>query len=424
MSKKNNILTAPVVSKALRAGDLCILQDGGSLTLEVTGKNQGKWLYRGRKQGSRTLIKLICGYAPETGLSEARSKRDEYKLLLKQGINPNQQKKQAQEKNKLANEQIKKTFHFVAKEYLATRQDITPKTMQGDTNRLVNHAGPILDLPISDIRRKDHLKPLIDALLQNKSMEQAKRVAGLLGRIFRYAVDCGYIDSSPAERLSSLLPRKTGEKNHHAAQTSEGSCRILFSKIWEYAEDNRSGPFVTGAIKIACYVPLRCSNLRGAKWEDVDLEEGIWRFPKTKNGRAYDLPISRQVKEILSYLHKFTNEDIPFCFPGTTKSGYISDGSLIKYLRNSGITKEEQSLHGFRSTFQSIALEHGIPKVLTERILFHVAGGATEQAYNRTTYLGPTKAVMQWWADAVDAMCDGKQLPDIPEILRLGGAYQ
>ena len=47
------------MSKALRAGDLCILQDGGSLTLEVTGKNQGKWLYRGRKQGSRTLIKLI-----------------------------------------------------------------------------------------------------------------------------------------------------------------------------------------------------------------------------------------------------------------------------------------------------------------------------------------------------------------------------
>lgn len=424
MSKKFNILTAPVVSKALRAGNPCILQDGGSLTLEVTGKNQGKWLYRGRKQGSRTLIKLICGYAPETGLSEARNKRDEYKLLLKQGINPNQQKRQEKEEIKRLEDLDKNTFRIVAKEYLATRQDITPKTMQGDTNRLVNHAGSILDLPISDIRRKDHLKPLVDVLLQNKSLEQAKRVSGLLSRIFRYAVDCGYIESSPAERLSSLLPRQTGEKNHHAAQTTEGACSTLFSKIWEYAEANRSGPFVTGAMKIACYVPLRCSNLRGAKWEDVDLEEGIWHFPRTKNGRSYDLPISRQVKEILSHLRKYSNEDIPFCFPGTTKSGHISDGSLIKYLRNSGITKEEQSLHGFRSTFQSIALEHGIPKVLTERILFHVAGGATEQAYNRTTYLGPTKAVMQWWADAVDAMRDGKQLPDIPEILRLGGAYQ
>ena len=391
MSKKNNALTAPVVSKALRAGIPCTLQDGGSLVLEVTGKNQGKWLYKGRKQGSRTLIKLICGYAPETGLSEARSKRDEFKLLLKQGINPNQQKRQAKE---------------------------------GDENRLLNHAGPILDLPMADIRRRDHLKPLIDALLQNKSFEQAKRVAGLLGRVFRYAVDCGYIDSSPAERLSNLLPRQTGERNHHAAQTTEDACRELFSKIWEYAEGNRSGPYVVSAMKIACYVPIRCSNLREAKWEDVDLETGIWHFPRTKNGRAYDLPISNQVKEILSHLRKYMNEDITFCFPGTTKSGHISDGSLIQFLRKSGIPKEEQSLHGFRSTFQSIALENGIPKVLTERILFHVAGGATEQAYNRTTYLGPTKAVMQWWADAVDAMRDGKQLPVIPEILRLGGAYQ
>lgn len=245
MSKKFNILTAPVVSKALRAGDPCILQDGGSLTLEVTGKNQGKWLYKGRKQGSRTVIKLICGYAPEAGLSEARSKRDEYKLLLKQGINPNQQKRQEKEEVKRLEDLEKNTFRIVAKEYLATRQDITPKTMQGDTNRLVNHAGAILDLPISDIRRKEHLKSLIDVLLQNKSLEQAKRVAGLLSRIFRYAVDCGYIDSSPAERLSSLLPRQTGEKNHHAAQTTEESCNILFSKICEYAESNRSGPYVT-----------------------------------------------------------------------------------------------------------------------------------------------------------------------------------
>lgn len=99
MSKKLNTLTAPVVSKALRAGNPCTLQDGGSLVLVVTGKNQGKWLYKGRKQGSRTLIKLICGYAPETGLSEARSKRDEYKLLLKQGINPNQKKGRRRKKS-------------------------------------------------------------------------------------------------------------------------------------------------------------------------------------------------------------------------------------------------------------------------------------------------------------------------------------
>ena len=58
MAKKFNLLTASAVSKALCAGNPCTLQDGGSLVLEVTGKNQGKWLYNGRKQGSQTLIKL------------------------------------------------------------------------------------------------------------------------------------------------------------------------------------------------------------------------------------------------------------------------------------------------------------------------------------------------------------------------------
>ena len=164
------------------------------MVLIVTGKNQGKWLYKGRKQGSRTLIKLICGYAPETGLSEARSKRDEYKLLLKQGINPNQQKRQEKEEVKRLEELAKNNFLIVVKEYLATRTDMTARTLQDDENRLLKHAGPILELPIADIRRREHLKPLIDTLLQNRSFEQAKRVAGLLGRVFRYAVDCGYID--------------------------------------------------------------------------------------------------------------------------------------------------------------------------------------------------------------------------------------
>ena len=105
--------------------------------------------------------------------------------MLKQGINPNQQKRQAKDEAKRFDEQRKTTFRIVAKEYLATRQDMTAKTLQGDEGRLLNHAGSILDLPMKDIRRRNHLKPLVDALVQNKNLEQAKRVTGLLSRIFR-----------------------------------------------------------------------------------------------------------------------------------------------------------------------------------------------------------------------------------------------
>lgn len=425
MAQNSNLLTASVVGKALRAGEPCVLHDGSSMVLEVTGKNRGKWLFKGRIPGSRNLIKLICGYAPETSLSEARSKRDEFRLLLKQGINPNKQKKQEREEARQKEQRDKMTFNVVANEYLATRQDMSAKSIQGDTARLQNHAKAILHMPMAEITRRDHLKPIVDAILQNRSYEQAKRTSGLISRVFRFAVDQGYIEASPAERLSTMLPRMApGWRKHHAAQTKEEDCRALFHNIWKHIETGRSSLYVVNAIKLICYVPIRSSNLVGAKWKDIDLDNKNWHFPKTKNGRPYDLPMSRQVYEIFKYLIKYADEETEYCFPSYGKSGHIVNNSIRDVLRAAGITKEEQTVHGFRSTFQSICLEVGIPKLLTERALFHVAGGQTEQAYNRTTYIEPTKAVLQWWADAVDAMREGEQLPDIPDSLLKGGAFQ
>ena len=150
----------------MRAGEPCILKDGGSLVLEVTDKNKGKWIYKGRLPGRRNLTTLLCGYAPETGLSEARTKRDEFKLLLKQGINPNQQKKQAMEEVREKAQKDKMTFNLVANEYLATRQDMNAKSLQGDKARLQNHAKAILHMPMAEITRREHLKPIIEAILQ------------------------------------------------------------------------------------------------------------------------------------------------------------------------------------------------------------------------------------------------------------------
>ena len=152
---KNNRLSASEVGKALRAGKPVTLKDGGSLSLVVTGKNAGKWVFIGRKAGDRTNIKLICGYAPETGLSAARAKRDEYRLLLKQGINPNEQRREELAEAKRKKQEAEKTFSVVAGEYFRIRKDMTEKTRQGDMGRVENHINPFIkNIPMVDIRRK------------------------------------------------------------------------------------------------------------------------------------------------------------------------------------------------------------------------------------------------------------------------------
>lgn len=137
-----NRLTSSMISKALRDGEPVILKDGGSLSLEITGRNAGKWVYVGRKAGDRTNVRLICGYAPETGLSAARSKRDEFKLILRQGINPNEQRRAELAEAKRKKQKEEKTFSVVAGEYFASRGDLSGKTLQGDRGRVENHINP------------------------------------------------------------------------------------------------------------------------------------------------------------------------------------------------------------------------------------------------------------------------------------------
>lgn len=416
-----NLLSFSMVAKALREGKPCELKDGGSLSLIVKGKNAGRWLYRGRvRGGNRTVINLNCGTAPETGLSEARARRDEYKALLIQGINPNLQKRLEKEEARRKEQEALHTFGYFAEHYLATLGNVTPKTLQGMQGRIKNHMQPLLNLPIAAIRRGEHLKPLIDGLVRRGCLEQARRVSELIGSIFAYAVDSGYIELSPAERLTRLIPRQSAEdRKHHAAMTRPEDAARLFRQIWAFTEEKRSSVIVCSALKLYCYLPLRTGNLLGSKWEDVDLEAGVWTFPRTKNGRAYEWPLSSQVKKILAVLEEYADES-GYCLPSPnrSKAGHVSDQAVRKSLRKAGLSKEEQSLHGFRSVYQTVSKEYGCPHVLTEKGLFHVAGGKVQQAYDRTRYEEPLKAVAQWWADTVDALRDGKQVPELPEILR------
>ena len=412
--EKANRLSASEVGKALRSGEPATLKDGGSLSLIITGKNAGKWVYVGRKAGDRTNIKLICGYAPETGLSAARAQRDEYKRILKQGINPNQQRREALAEAERKKQEAEKTFSVLAGEYFRNRLDMTAKTRQGDTGRVANHIIPFLkDLPITEIRRKDHLKPIIDKLVDREAYTQAKRVAGLIERIFGYAVDAGYVPGTPAEHLTRLVPRQgRGEAKHHPAITGKEEAAAMFRKLWMYMDSGRSGPSIVGAMRLSCYLPVRNGNMIAARWENIDLEAGVWSFPKTKNGRAYQIPLTRQMKETFATLALYRRG--PWCFPSGAKTGHICNGGLTKVLRSAGIPKGDHCLHGFRSTFETLALEAGLPKLLCERALFHVAGDATVQAYDRGTYLEPLALVLQWWNDAVDALREGEPLPALP----------
>ena len=422
MKQNTTPLNALQVNSALRKGTPASLRDSGGLRLQVTDKNKGSWIFRGRLAGTQKVVEVVCGHAPEMPLSKARAERDRIRLMLREGINPNEEKRAQKQSVQSPETEAVKTFRDVAAEYFEVHRDLAPRNLACERGRVRNHMKDILDLPVASIQRVAHLKPIMDKLISRGQTEQARRVGALLGRIMNYAFDCGYVEASPADRLVRIIPKKTrGEQNHFAAAVTVETASSVFQRLWASLDSGKNSPYLVAALKLSCYTPIRNANLIEARWQDIDLDKGTWFFPKTKNGRTYTLPLTRQAKAIFEELQAYHKGE--WCFPSWAKSGHVSNGGLMNVLRKAGVPQNEQCLHGFRSTFQSIALAHGLPKAPCEQLLFHVAGSKVQQAYIRTDYRDALLLTLQWWADAVDCLRQGNpNLPEVPEGLI--GRYQ
>lgn len=216
---------------------------------------------------------------------------------------------------------------------------MTAKTKQGDMGRVENHIkDKIGSIPITEIRRKDHLKSIIDRLSNRQAYTQAKRVAGLIERIFAFAIDAGYIQGTPADHLSRLVPKQpAGTAKHHPARTDKAEAADMLRRLWQYLGSGRSGPSMVSAMTLIAYLPVRVENMISAKWSHVDLEKKLWTFPRTKNGRAYTVPLSLQMVNVFEKQALFRRGR--YCFPSGSKSGHISNAGLDKVLRAAGIPR-------------------------------------------------------------------------------------
>ena len=127
------------------------------------------------------------------------------------------------------------------------------------------------------------------------------------------------------------------------------------------------------ALKLAPLVFTRPTELRAARWSEFDLEAAEWRIPaeRMKMKQRHIVPLSTQAIAILHDLYDLTGDGI-FLFPSTrTATRPISDVSMLNALRRMGYTREEMSVHGFRSIASTLLNELGYNRDWIERQLAH-----------------------------------------------------
>jgi integrase len=74
---------------------------------------------------------------------------------------------------------------------------------------------------------------------------------------------------------------------------------------------------------ISLLTGARRANVLAMRWSEVNLDEGTWRIPLTKNGDPQNVTLGAEAVVLLTNLKKDADSQAVFVFPGEGKSGHL-----------------------------------------------------------------------------------------------------
>jgi integrase len=367
------------------------ISDSNGLYLEVMPNGSKYWRLKYRFLGKEK--RMAFGVYPEVSLSEARDKRDQARKILANNIDPSAAKKEAKTQQVVSTEN---NFESVARQWHENQKAIwTPKHAGRVLKRMEADIFPTLGLrPINEITPPELLKTL-KAIESRDAIDLAHRAHQTCGQIFRFAVAIGKADRDISLDLRGAL--KVRKKENHARLEAKELPEFLH-KLEDY-----DGELQTKlAMKLLILTFVRSGELRGARWDELDLVKNEWRIPaeRMKMRDPHIVPLSSQALQIIEELKPLTSHS-DYLFPNRNKPiTFISENTLLYCMYRMGY-HSRATVHGFRATASTILNEHGFAPDVIERQLAHAERNKVRASYNHAQYLPERRKMMQWWGDYV-----------------------
>jgi integrase len=388
------VLTSLAVEKAKPKEKPYKLSDGDGLHLLVQTNGNKLWRFRYRFGAKENM--LAFGSFPEVSLAAARTKRQDARRLLSDGIDPSQQKKQVRIAASVA---ANNTFGAIVTEYLATQEQsgAAEKTMAKNRWLLEGLASPLAKRPISQITPAEILD-IIKKVEKSGRRETARRLRGAVGTIFRLAVATLRAPNDPTYALKDALAAPVA--THRPAITDEGELGSLMVVIDEYD----GWPTLKYAMLFLALTMVRPGEVRYMRRSEIIWPQSTWRIPKErmKMRQPHEVPLSHQALSVLRNIWDMSEGD-GLVFPSIRSSiKPLSENALNSALRRMGYANDEMCAHGFRSSASTILNQRQFDGDVIEAALAHQEQDDVRAAYNRAKYWPQRVALLQAWADLLD----------------------
>jgi integrase len=258
-------------------------------------------------------------------------------------------------------------------------------------------------MPLTDITAPDILKVLrgLEGRSQN---ETARRAGQFAGRVFRYSIGEGWCRYNPAGDLRGNLE---GVQTVSLAAITDpvkfGKLVENVDALWMYG----SHPSVYNGLRLIARTALRPSELRLARWSEIDRDKAEWRVPasRMKMRREHLVPLSTQALKILEEQWDVSGEG-DLVFPGMRAGRPLSDAAMNICLKQTlMVSGDVHTVHGFRSSFSTLMNELGeFDPAVIELQLSHAKKDKIAGIYDRSQRVPDRIKLMQRWADYIDEL--------------------
>ena len=361
------------------------LTDAQGLYLFIAPTGSKTWRIDYRHDGKRKTATL--GTYPKVSLATARALREALKDTLAAGRDPSKQE--------VGTDGAVNPFVKVAGEWFeAQKVQWDPKHFARIFARFRRDVFPkIGEMDIAQIEAPDLLK-VIRAVEDRGAHDIASRIHQTCGAIFRFGIATGICKRDPAADLKGAL--RPAPRVEHRSALSEKDLPAFLRDLGRFDGE----PQTALALRLTIHTALRTNEIRFGKWHEIDGD--LWRIPaeRMKMGRDHIIPLSKQVLEILDKLKTLSNGSE--WVVTTAKGKPISENRMLYAVYRMGL-HTKATVHGFRSTFSTIANESELWSAdAIEMALAHAPTNAIRSAYNRGTRLEERRRLMQWWSDYLD----------------------
>jgi len=360
--------------------------DGDGLYLVVAPSGSKSWVVRVQKDGRRRDIGL--GGYPKASLKLARERAREVRSQVEAGADPVAERKRAAGVP---------TFRLAAAKVHTEHARGWRNSKHGAQwiSTLATYAFPTIGELGTDKVDPGHVRDLLAPIWLEKP-ETAKRVLQRVATVLDWGFSKGWRAAElPRRSILKGLPKQGRKVVHHKAMPFDDVPAFLV-RLREREGVSRL------ALEALILTAVRSGMVRGAVWEELDLDRALWTIPaeRMKKGVEHIVPLSPAAvdafRRALVYRRPADPARPDLVFPGMIRGKALSDMALTKLLRDMGL---DVTAHGFRSSFRDWTAERtNIPNEVAEMALAHTIASKSEAAYRRGNLLDKRRQLMDRWA--------------------------